>query len=382
VLVLVARRLSLAAEVRRAALSGQLQVLTDANDLLSVLARVARTLPNAYNLHDALDRVRVQLAETFSPSSILLVSPTGEDSVWRTEVSEGIEIPLLVTTAGLPGPLRSVAAGAMQSGVVESSPAVLATSLSARGSVIGLLMITADAEHPYSERHQRLLLGLSDVLALTIDNGRLFGRLRSFGAEAERTRIARDLHDRLGQWLTYIGLELERIVRRGAGPMSDDIDHLRTDVQSAMGELRETLRDLRTTISPERGFEVVAAEVLDRFHERTGVQTEIDITTPGGRLDIETEHELLRILQEALHNVDKHAAASEVDVSWSVSEVGGRLVVIDNGRGFDERDPLVGSYGLVGMRERAVGIGATLEIQSRPGAGTTLVVETTMEGGK
>jgi signal transduction histidine kinase len=88
---------------------------------------------------------------------------------------------------------------------------------------------------------------------------------------------------------------------------------------------------------------------------------------------------MLRILQEALHNIDKHAHASAVDVRWSVFDAGARLVVIDDGQGFDETEPRNGSYGLVGMRERAVGIGATLQIESRPGAGTTLVVETTME---
>jgi signal transduction histidine kinase len=183
----------------------------------------------------------------------------------------------------------------------------------------------------------------------------------------------------LGQWLTYIGLELERILRHAPDTISSDVDRLHHDVQTAMVELRETLRDLRTTISPERGFDVVAVEVLDRFRERTGVATEIDISTPAGRLDMESEHEILRILQEALHNIDKHAHASAVDVTWSVADEGARLVVVDDGAGFDETDARIGSFGLVGMRERAVGIGATLDIHSRPGAGTTLVVETTME---
>ena len=71
-----------------------------------------------------------------------------------------------------------------------------------------------------------------------------------------------------------------------------------------------------------------------------------------------------------------------MNVTWSVVNDGARLVVADDGEGFDESDPRVGSFGLVGMRERAIGIGATLDIQSRPGAGTTLVVETTMERGK
>ncbi len=371
---IAARRAAFAAEVRRAALSGQVETLTDANDLLSVLARVARTLPNAYNLPDALDRVRLQLVDTFRPRSILLVSPAG-DGLWRAEITDGVDAPPLIPTDALPARLLSIVDGSDARGSAEA----LATPLRARGALVGLLLLEADPQLPYAERHQRLLVGLADVLALTIDNGRLFGRLRSFGAEAERNRIARDLHDRLGQWLTYIGLELERIMRHDGTAQSDDIDRLHHDVQSAMTELRETLRDLRTTISAERGFDVVATEVLARFRERTGLATVIDITTPGARLDLETEHELLRILQEALHNIDKHAAAKEVDVRWAVTETGARLQITDDGRGFDQDSPRSGSFGLVGMRERAVGIGASLDIQSRPGAGTTVVVETTME---
>jgi signal transduction histidine kinase len=371
----IARWAARTAEARRASLSGQVETLTDANDLLSVLARVARTLPNAYNLTDALDRVRLQLSETFSPHSIMFVSPSGDDATWRAEITAGVDCPTLINTAQLPAPLRD----ALADNEVAPVPGVMTAALRARGELVGLLMLVSDPDHPYDDRHRRLLAGLADVLALTIDNGRLFGRLRSFGAETERNRIARDLHDRLGQWLTYIGLELERILRHEHGAISADIDRLHHDVQTAMVELRETLRDLRTTISAERGFDVVAVEVLDRFRERTGVTTDIDIATPGGRVDLESEHEMLRILQEALHNIDKHAHASAVDVRWSVFDAGARLVVIDDGQGFDETEPRNGSYGLVGMRERAVGIGATLQIESRPGAGTTLVVETTME---
>jgi signal transduction histidine kinase len=373
-----ARRAAMAAEVRRATLSGQVETLTDANDLLSVLARVARTLPNAYNLQDALDRVELQLTETFRPQTILFVSPTGDEATWRTEISLGMDCPSLVSTTDLPPPLRHLLTDTEDAAL----PAVMTVALRARGELVGLLMLAGDHEHPYVERQRRLLSGLADVMALTIDNGRLFGRLRSFGAETERNRIARDLHDRLGQWLTYIGLELERMMRHERGSVSDDIDRLHHDVQSAMAELRETLRDLRTSISPERGFDVVAVEVLDRFRERTGVTTEVEIATPGVRLDLESEHEILRILQEALHNIDKHAQASTVDVTWSVGDDGARLVVIDDGQGFDDALRRNGSFGLIGMRERAVGIGATLEIQSRPGAGTTVVVETMMERAK
>ena len=96
---------------------------------------------------------------------------------------------------------------------------------------------------------------------------------------------------------------------------------------------------------------------------------------PDDRLPIPVENELLRILQEALNNVDKHARADNVTVTWDVVDGQFELTVTDDGRGFDlERGVRDSAYGLVGMRERADVIGAHIDIQSRPGDGTTVRV--------
>jgi signal transduction histidine kinase len=246
--------------------------------------------------------------------------------------------------------------------------------LETRNTTIGLLGL----EHPelghFDERDIRVLVGLAEVLALTIDNARWFGRLRSLGAEEERIRLARDLHDRLGQWLTYIGFELERIMATDVARV-EDLDRLHRDVQAALDELRETLRQLRSGVTEEQPFSDVARDVVNRFGERADLDARLVVVHPGNRLAVPVENELLRILQEALNNVGKHATADSVLVTWNVDGGSFELTIADDGRGFETaRGVRDSAYGLVGMRERADVIGAQLSIDSRPGAGTTVRV--------
>jgi signal transduction histidine kinase len=246
--------------------------------------------------------------------------------------------------------------------------------LTSRGQVVGMLGL----EHPSSGRYDAhdaiLLSGLAEVLALTVDNARWFGRLRTLGAQEERIRIARDLHDRLGQWLTYVSMELERIVAEDE-PVTADLFRLQSDVQSALDELRETLRQLRSGVTDQKPLAVVAQDVVNRFAERADVATTLTVVHPEDRVSVPVENELLRILQEALTNVDRHADAEHVDVVWDVRGGEFELVIADDGRGFESAKGVRDSaYGLVGMRERADVIGARLQIDSTPGAGTTVRV--------
>ena len=256
----------------------------------------------------------------------------------------------------------------------QSSGSGIYTALRTRGKVVGLLAV----EHPepghYTERDARVLGGLAEALALTIDNARWFRRLRILGAEEERARIARDLHDRLGQWLTYISFELERI-KLGGSDDSGELDALHQDVQRAIDELRETLRQMRTSVTETQPLMDVASDLTERFQTRTGIEIGFSADERGKRFSVAVENELLRIMQEALNNIDKHANATRVDITWDVDARQGHLRVVDNGDGFDESQGVrETAFGLVGMRERAEVIDAELVVTSSPGAGTAIDV--------
>ena len=239
---------------------------------------------------------------------------------------------------------------------------------------VGAVAIEHLPPEAYGPDDRDLLESLSSVLALSLDNARWFGRLHTLGAEADRGRIARELHDRIAQSLAYVTFELERI-QHLPGDKLEEIGNLHDVVRDVMQELRETIYQLRANVSEENEFTNVAAAYLHRFEERTGITT---TWTPDAskRLPYRVEQELWRIVQEALANVERHSAATEVVVRWDVDEQGGaRLEVSDDGRGFDPGKVAGDHYGIVGMRERADAVGARLNVVSRAGRGTSVVVE-------
>ena len=185
-----------------------------------------------------------------------------------------------------------------------------------------------------SDRDADVLTGLAEPLALAIDNGLWFDRLRMLGAEGERDRLARDLHDRFAQGLAYVNLELDRLSRHPEpGP---HLVELRQQVRGLLGDVRETLRQLRSRVTPTAGL----ADLLDRRAAplRRADRHHRPRSTPSAgapRLPVAVEQELWRISQEALGNVERHAKATALDVTWTCDGRHGRLVIADDGAGFD-----------------------------------------------
>ena len=369
-------------EERRVQLAGRLDALAETNQLLHVLNRVARTLPSSLDLQQAVEATRSQLTETFDASVVGLLTVSDVNDTWAPLIADGIAIPPTVNRDSIPEHLRTcleaegpvLATDVSRRGLGATSGSGIYTALRTRGKVVGVLAVEHAQPNRYTERDARLLGGLAEALALTIDNARWFRRLRILGAEEERARIARDLHDRLGQWLTYISFELERIKLGGTGDVTE-IDALHQDVQRAIDDLRETLRQMRTAVTDEQSLTEVAAEIADRFTRRTGIEIDFRADEVGERFPIAVENELLRIMQEALTNIDKHANATSVSIDWEIEAHEAHLRVCDNGDGFDDsRGVRDTAFGLVGMRERAEVIDAELTVTSSPGTGTTIDV--------
>jgi signal transduction histidine kinase len=373
-------------ERRRSALAGQVESLSEANGLLTLVNSVARTLPTSLTLREALSTLRRQIDDTFDVRVVCLLAFDDNAEEWLPKLADGCELRPAYRTGDLPEPLAVALASSepilradltgmdSRERISPSSGSGLYVRLRTRKSTVGLLGLEHPDPQHFDERDTQLLTGVAEVLALTIDNARWFGRLRSLGAEEERVRLARDLHDRLGQWLTYIGFELERI--QAVDPTrSDDLDRLHRDVQAALDELRETLRQLRSGVTEDAPLARIGDDLVKGFAQRTGIDATFRATEPDDSLPVPVENELFRILQESLNNVAKHAAAERVDVVWTIEGGNFELTVTDDGKGFETaRGVRDSAYGLVGMRERADVIGAQLSVESRPGAGTTIRV--------
>lgn len=116
--------------------------------------------------------------------------------------------------------------------------------------------------------------------------------------------------------------------------------------------------------------------MTDRFEKRSELDVHLSVPPNAEQLPGRVENEFLRIAQEALTNIEKHAMAAKVQVTWTVADGQGVLVVQDDGRGFDPTKGIRGNaFGLVGMRERAASVGALLTISSKPGEGTAITVQ-------
>ncbi len=376
----------LEAERRRANLAGRIDTLSETNDLLHILNQVARTLPTSLDLREALAAARDQLTDAFDATVVALVVVDESGEHWTPQLSDGCSLAPSASRDELHPYLQqvldsdsSLLVPDFDGGLAPASRTGVYTALRTRGKTVGLLAVEHESPGMYSSRELHLVDGLAEVLALTVDNARWFRRLRTLGAEEERSRIARDLHDRLGQWLTYISFELERIMQDDA-KSAPELDHLYGDVQMAIDELRETLRQLRAGVTAEKPLTVVARDHLDRFGSRGKTKTVFTVVSPGASMSLAVENELLRIIQEALNNIEKHAMASSVEVIWDVRDDGADLTIRDDGRGFDlARSVRESAYGLVGMRERADSVGATIDVSSSPGRGTEITVHVPRE---
>ncbi|HZR95755.1 MAG TPA: GAF domain-containing protein [Gaiellaceae bacterium] len=193
--------------------------------------------------------------------------------------------------------------------------------------------------------------------------------------EAERRRLARELHDETGQALTSILLGLRTLEEaRSVEDAREAIGEVRELVRATLQDVRRLAVDLRPTALDDFGLVPALERLVDTFREQTGIDVELHAGVPD-RLPAEIETALYRIVQETLTNVVKHARAGRVGILLTRKAHSVSVVVEDDGVGFEPSKTREGGLGLVGMRERVTLLGGRFEIESRPGYGTTFVVE-------
>ncbi|MFN8036528.1 MAG: histidine kinase [Acidimicrobiia bacterium] len=362
--------------------------LATANHLLLQLHDVTQSLPSSLDLGQVMASARAQFREHLDYTAATILVRDEATAAWRVELADGVRMPATVGPEDLPGLLRQAAqqdqalmiadllAFPMR-GCAPLARSALAVALRARGQLVGFATIEHNEPDRFGTRDAAVLTGMADALALTIDNALWFARIRTLAAEAERARIARDLHDHTAQSLAYVGFELERMAR--GNPAADELVQLRDLVRSLVLELRENLFQLRVSVSETRDLETVIRDYILRYQERTGIHVALTASAGGHRLPVTVEQELWRITQEALTNVERHARATEAWVTWRIAPDRAWLEIRDNGVGFDRRDVPKRSLGLTGMRERADAVGACLNIDGAPGSGTRILVELEVE---
>ncbi|MCU1392160.1 MAG: putative signal transduction histidine kinase [Ilumatobacteraceae bacterium] len=361
--------------------------LAEANALLFSLQRVAHTLPASLDLEDVLDSTVARVRSLIDHDTLTILLRTELPDVFETIRATGSP-PGTLHVSELPRPLRDALAAprTMRVDQVASIDEVmdpgarsgLYASLRARGAVVGLIAVESTEPDHFGPQQAEVLHGLTDPFGIAIDNAKLFQRLRTVSADEERKRIARDLHDHIGSSLAYLGFEIDRsIAAAGRGePVDGALRDLRSEVTSMVGEVRETLYDLRADVSEAQDL----AETLSQFVERVRGRSGLDISLTldqRTRLSLHQERELWHIAREALINVERHAQASHAGVEWTSTTTPtgttAALTVRDNGVGLLFGPGRVDSYGMRGMRERAASVGAQMTTDSSP-TGTVIRV--------
>lgn len=225
---------------------------------------------------------------------------------------------------------------------------------------------------------QRLpVTGSGEVAVLIRTFNEMIGRLeaergassaRALSAqEGERQRIARELHDEIGQSLTAVLLEINRAADLAPEPLRTDLRHAQETTRDSLDEVRRVARRLRPGVLEDLGLVSALMELTTHFSTHTGLTMRRHIMTDLVSLDPQIELVLYRVAQESLTNAARHADASNVDLTLEATSAGVLLCVADDGRG---PGPQAEGAGIRGMRERAMLVGGRLTIEPGPLAGT------------
>jgi len=373
------------------------------NHELSVLNEIARELNRSVNLGEALEFTLAQVAE-------LLGLRTG----WIWLMNEDSSEPYLAAAQNLPpvlseDPRRMDGSGycycldTYKRGDLEGAANVNVLTCSRLGELVdgtdglryhasiplyaqekklGVMNVASPDWRSLSPEDLQLLYTVGDLLSIAVERARLFARSTRLGAVEERNRLAREIHDTLAQGLTATALQLESaeaLLDAGSEVVHEPLRRALSLTRSNLEEARRSVLDLRASPLEGRPLSEALKSLVDRWEAETGINARYGAVNSSRPLPPRVEAALYRICQEALTNAARHAGAGRVAVRLVAAPDRVRLVVEDDGRGFDSSAVPEGRHGLVGMRERAKVLGGVLAVHSSPGAGTRLEATVPLE---
>ncbi|MEO5884829.1 MAG: GAF domain-containing sensor histidine kinase [Candidatus Limnocylindrales bacterium] len=263
---------------------------------------------------------------------------------------------------------------------------LLGVPITIRGRPLGDLYLTdKQGSAEFSANDQRIVELFARHAGIAIENARLHDRLGALRVVAERERIGRDLHDGVIQGLYAVSLSLEEVeplLPNGPAEAIVRVDGAIDAIHRSIADIREFVIGLRPAMTGASLASGIAA-LADGLRLTTTIDVETHVEASDidlSVIDDEARHAVLNLVREALSNVARHSRASRAQVEVTRDNDGLVIEVRDNGVGFDPAMIAArGHHGLVNLRERAASAGGRLEIDSRPGAGTRLIVHIPLE---
>lgn len=377
-------------------LSGLVHTLERRTDHLRAINESGRQISSSLELDQLLPEVASTLARTFSYESVRILLLTGDgtgrlhscnlerecEPPRAVDLSQAETWPLLTSVA------QSGARSLIHANESAESPSDaeleafvdIAVPMRVGEKLVGVLEITSGDGQALDQQDLFAVETLADQLAVAIENARLYENASELAASKERQRLARDLHDAVSQTLFSVSLIAEvlpRIYERDPAQGRARLDELRQLTRGALAEMRTLLLELRPATLAEANLPDLLKQLGEAVTGRARIPVDVEVDEACIVLPPDARVALYRIAQEALNNVAKHSTASKARVTLSCGESEGsvKLLIVDDGSGFEPSAASGGQLGLGIMRERADSVGAMLEVRSQPGRGTEVQVD-------
>lgn len=256
--------------------------------------------------------------------------------------------------------------------------------LKMKATLIGALWLGRTGGKPFTCTDLIGLGYIANQVVIALEHASMAARIQSFAVVEERSRIAREMHDSLAQILGYLGLEtqtLEALVRQGdQDAVLAELREARKSIKSAQADVRENILSLRTALAGNTGLISALKEYVEEFGIQAGITTEISGYAPDDlELSPLVEAQCVRIVQEALTNVRKHAQAKHVLVLMTSIDKRLKIEITDDGVGFAAGAVPHGHFGLQTIHERADSVGGKVVVTSQPGCGTNITLNLPLE---
>ncbi len=377
-------------QAQAAALSAQGTQREIAENWTNGLVGITRQIANLENVDEVL-------GATVNLTRQLLSSDTAILAMWNQSRTQ-LDLKCFATAQGiqmhnLPAVSSSIIIDAVRSGKLFRFPAdapsgsewqcpalkqkihaAAVVPLLFENQLLGGLWVSRVQALPFTEADLTGMERLADQAVIALEYAVMTARLQSLAVTEERSRIAREMHDGLLQILGYLGVQLQTIQalnRQGnRNAVHLELEKTRESIGAAQADVRENVLSLRTTLAGDKGLVDALRDYVEEFQVQTNLQVDfVNGLHQAPRLSPLAEAHLVRIVQEALTNVRKHACATQVQVRLSEWDQTLRMSVTDNGIGFS-MTTIKNHFGLQTMRERADSINGVLNLNSEPGLGT------------
>ena len=260
----------------------------------------------------------------------------------------------------------------------------LAVPIKIGTETLGVLDLQSTVPDAFDEIDVFTAQTLADQLAVAFENARLYRETRDVAVLEERNRLAREIHDTLAQGFTGIVLQLEaaeQAIASDVGLTREHLNKARSLARESLNEARRSVWALRPQALEQHPLATILRRQLEDFTSDTGVSADFNSSGKQRELPARIEDALLRIFQEAVTNIKKHAGATRIEVKIVYRDESVGLSIVDDGAGFDTSLSKQGRFGLISMRERVKLLGGVIDITSEKGRGTRIEVTIPVDGG-